>query len=55
MTASLTFSLTGNRLAMLFVCASLAGCGSLSGFSGDTLKPYVPEVVQGNLDRKSVV
>lgn len=52
MTASLTFSLTGNRLAMLFVCASLAGCGSMSGFTSDTFKPYVPEVVQGNFVSK---
>jgi len=52
MTASLTFSLTGNRLAMLLVCASLAGCGSVSSLSGDTLKPYVPEVVQGNFVSK---
>ncbi|MEK7346050.1 MAG: outer membrane protein assembly factor BamE [Pseudomonadota bacterium] len=52
MTASLTFPLIGNRLAMLLVCASLVGCGSLSGFSSDTLKPYVPEVVQGNFVSK---
>lgn len=52
MTASLTFSLTGNRLAMLLVCASLAGCGSLSSVTGDTFKPYVPEVVQGNFVSK---
>lgn len=52
MTASLTFSLTGNRLAMLLVCASLAGCGGLSNVTGDTFKPYVPEVVQGNFVSK---
>ena len=52
MTASLIFSLTGRRLAMLFVCASLAGCGSMAGFTSDTFKPYVPEVVQGNFVSK---
>ena len=49
MTATLTFPVTGARLAMLLVCASLAGCGS---FGGDTFKPYVPEVVQGNFVSK---
>lgn len=52
MTAFLTFPLTGNRLAMLIVCASLAGCGSMSRFTSDTFKPYVPEVVQGNFVSK---
>ena len=52
MTAFLTFPLTGNRLAMLIVCASLAGCGSMSSFTSDTFKPYVPEVVQGNFVSK---
>lgn len=52
MTAPLTFPLTGNRLAMLLVCASLAGCGSLSSVTRDTFKPYVPEVVQGNFVSK---
>ncbi len=52
MTASLTFSLTGNRLAMLFMCAGLAGCSSMSSFTSDTFKPYVPEVVQGNFVSK---
>ena len=52
MTASLTFSLTGTRLAMLFMCASLAGCANMSSFTSDTLKPYVPEVVQGNFVSK---
>lgn len=52
MTASLTFSVTGVRLAMLLMCASLAGCGGLSGFTSDTFKPYVPEVVQGNFVSK---
>ena len=52
MTASLTFSLTGARLAMLLVCASLAACGSMSSFTSDTFKPYVPEVVQGNFVSK---
>ena len=49
MTVTLTFPFTGARLAMLFVCASLAACGSLSR---DTFKPYVPEVVQGNFVAK---
>ena len=52
MTAFLTFPLTGNRLAMLFVCAILAGCGSMTSFTGDTFKPYVPDVVQGNFVSK---
>lgn len=52
MTASLTLSVTGARLAMLLVCGSLAGCGGLSGFTNDTFKPYVPEVVQGNFVSK---
>lgn len=52
MTATLTFPVTGARLAMLLVCASLAGCGSLGSFGGDTFKPYVPEVVQGNFVSK---
>ena len=34
-------------LAALFV-TGLAGCGFRSGLHGDTFKPYVPEVVQGN-------
>jgi outer membrane protein assembly factor BamE len=49
MTATLTFPVTGARLAMLLVCASLVGCGS---FGSDTFKPYVPEVVQGNFVSK---
>jgi outer membrane protein assembly factor BamE len=52
MTATLTFPVTGVRLAMLLVCASLAGCGSLGSFGSDTFKPYVPEVVQGNFVSK---
>jgi outer membrane protein assembly factor BamE len=52
MTASLTFSSSGARLAMLLLCASLAGCGGLSGFTNDTFKPYVAEVVQGNFVSK---
>ncbi|MEY4693611.1 MAG: outer membrane protein assembly factor BamE precursor [Pseudomonadota bacterium] len=52
MTAFLTSSLTGRRLAMLIVCASLAGCGGMSKFNNDTFKPYVPEVVQGNFVSK---
>ena len=52
MTASLTFPPTGVRLAMLVVCASLAGCGLRSGLTNDTFKPYVPEVVQGNFVSK---
>lgn len=52
MTAFLTFPLTGNRLAMLIACASLAGCGSMSSFTRDTFRPYVPEVVQGNFVSK---
>jgi outer membrane protein assembly factor BamE len=52
MTATLTFPVTGARLAMLLVCASLAGCGSLASFGSDTFKPYVPEVVQGNFVSK---
>jgi len=52
MTASLTFSAPVARLATLLLCASLAGCGSLSGFNSDTIKPYVPEVVQGNFVSK---
>ena len=52
MTDFLTFPLTGNRLAMLIVCASLAGCGSMSSFTSDSFKPYVPEVVQGNFVSK---
>ncbi|PUE53578.1 hypothetical protein B9Z45_12785 [Limnohabitans sp. 2KL-17] len=52
MTATLTFPVTGARLAMLLVCSSLAGCGSLGSFGGDTFKPYVPEVVQGNFVSK---
>ena len=52
MTASLTFSVTGVRLAMLLMCASVAGCGSFSSLTGDTFKPYVPEVVQGNFVSK---
>lgn len=52
MTAFLTFPLTGNRLVMLIVCASLAGCGSMSNFTSDTLKTYVPDVVQGNFVSK---
>ena len=52
MTASLTFPLTGARLAMLLVCASLAACGSVSSLTSDTFKPYVPEVVQGNFVSK---
>ena len=52
MTASLTFSVTGIRLAMLFMCASLAGCANMSSFTSDTFKPYVPEVVQGNFVSK---
>ena len=52
MTAFLTFPLTGQRLAMLLVCVSLAGCGGLSKFNNDTFKPYVPEVVQGNFVSK---
>ena len=52
MTASLTFSATGARLAMLFMCAFLAGCSSFSSFTQDTFKPYIPEVVQGNFVSK---
>lgn len=52
MTASLTFPVTGTRLAMLFMCASLAGCANMSNFTSDTFKPYVPEVVQGNFVSK---
>ncbi len=52
MTASLTFPVTGTRLAMLLMCASLAGCASLSSFTSDTFKPYVAEVVQGNFVSK---
>ncbi|WP_295519950.1 outer membrane protein assembly factor BamE [Limnohabitans sp. Rim8] len=52
MTASLTFPATGARLAMLYMCAGLAGCGSIANFSQDTFKPYVPEVVQGNFVSK---
>lgn len=52
MTATLTFPVTGARLAMLLVCSSLAGCGSLGSFGSDTFKPYVPEVVQGNFVSK---
>ncbi len=52
MTAFLTFPVTGNRLTMLIVCASLAGCGSVVSFTSDTFKPYVPEVVQGNFVSK---
>lgn len=52
MTDFLTFPLTGNRLAMLIVCASLAGCGGMSSFTSDSFKPYVPEVVQGNFVSK---
>ena len=52
MTASLTFSATGVRLAMLFFCVSLAACGSLSNLTQDTFKPYIPEVVQGNFVSK---
>lgn len=52
MTASLNFPLTGTRLTMLFMCASLAGCANMSSFTSDTLKPYVPEVVQGNFVSK---
>ena len=52
MTASLTFSVTGTRLAMLFMCASLAGCANMASFTSDTFKPYVPEVVQGNFVSK---
>jgi outer membrane protein assembly factor BamE len=37
---------------MLLSCASLAACGSLSNFTQDTFKPYVPEVVQGNFVSK---
>jgi outer membrane protein assembly factor BamE len=37
---------------MLFMCASLAGCGNFSGVTQDTFKPYVPEVVQGNFVSK---
>lgn len=52
MTASLTFPATGARLAMLFMCATLAGCGSFSSLNQDTFKPYIPEVVQGNFVSK---
>ena len=52
MTASLTFSATVARLAMLLFCVSLAACGSLSNFTQDTFKPYIPEVVQGNFVSK---
>ena len=52
MTASLTFSVTGVRLAMLLMCASLAGCANLPSLNRDTFKPYVPEVVQGNFVSK---
>ena len=52
MTASLTFPATGARLTMLYMCAGLAGCGSIANFSQDTFKPYVPEVVQGNFVSK---
>ena len=52
MTASLTFSATGTRLAMLLMCATLAGCGSFSSVTQDAFKPYIPEVVQGNFVSK---
>lgn len=52
MTAFLTFPLTGQRLAMVLVCASLAGCASMDSFTSDTFKPYLPEVVQGNFVSK---
>jgi outer membrane protein assembly factor BamE len=53
MTASLTFPLIGIRLALLIFCASMVGCGSMgSSISRDTLKVYVPEVVQGNFVSK---
>jgi len=52
MTASLNFSATGARLAMLILCTSLAACGSFSHFSQETFKPYIPEVVQGNFVSK---
>ncbi len=52
MTASLTFPATGARLAMIFLCASLAGCGGIANFTQDTFKPYIPEVVQGNFVSK---
>lgn len=52
MTASLTFPLSGVRLATWVVCVSLAGCGGMSGVNRDTFRPYVPEVVQGNFVSK---
>ena len=52
MTRSLTFPFTGTRLAMFFMCVSLAGCGGMSGTNRDTFNPYVPEVVQGNFVSK---
>ena len=53
MTASLTFSLTGTRLALLIWVTSLTACGFNSTSAvNDTFKPYVPEVVQGNFVSK---
>ena len=52
MTANLIFSPAGTRLSMLFLCASLAACGSASRSVNDSLKPYIPEVVQGNFVSK---
>lgn len=53
MTASLTFCFPARWLAALAMCASLVACGSFSGqYSRDSLKPYVPEVVQGNFVSK---
>ncbi|PIT83267.1 outer membrane protein assembly factor BamE [Limnohabitans sp. 15K] len=52
MTASQTFPATCTNLAMLIVCACLAGCGSTSSLSQGLFKPYIPEVVQGNFVSK---
>lgn len=53
MTASLTFRLLHQCLAVLCLGVSLSGCGSVTDAVGrDTFKPYVPEVVQGNFVSK---
>jgi outer membrane protein assembly factor BamE len=53
MTALRTFCYFGAWLAIGTLSSGVAGCGSFQNpWNQDTLKPYVPEVVQGNVVSK---
>lgn len=49
MTAFLILRAMPMALAAVTVALALSGCGAFQGVHADTFKPYVPEVVQGNV------